>query len=86
MDFTQSFFEWEAGESFVYIFRSLLDTYSASHTSRKVNGDEYTDKHRDASIAKIKDILGKPEVPDQEVQVDVTNEFIMVMHRQKSSK
>jgi hypothetical protein len=56
-------------------------SYSATLMFREKNGDMKTEKLLDKCMENIKKILGKPTEPNEKVQVDVMNEFYMVMSR-----
>ena len=67
---------------FFTFFRDLLMSYSASVSFRNANGDEKAENLLDKVLAKILQILQKPDkTPLETVQVDVNNEFFMVLSR-----
>ena len=65
----------------LFIFRNLIESYSATLNHRSEHGDKKTDDLITKCINNIGKALGKSNEKEENVQVDVSNEFFMVLCR-----
>ena len=64
-----------------FIFRNLIESYSATLNYRSEHGDKKTDDLITKCISNIGKALGKSNEKEASVHVDVSNEFFMVLCR-----
>ena len=60
-------------------------SYSASVRYREVHGDQAAEELLDQCMDKIKQILGKPQLALDEIELEVMNEFFMVLSTNKKN-